>query len=194
MQKALAVSLFVLDVLIWPTLLVTTGVEGYKTTICDGRFAVCQNLANDARYTLNRVRTTDACHWNRKSLQQEHLFPVISQRCTVVQNTVVWAVRLSIGNTWISTPCKTKTRQPIKTKFGRSDHAGEYIRSAKKFGGVHWVVAPARDGRLSNFCDFVLTLFFPNQPTGQMLLLPTMYYASNDVVSLIHVLFGGKSC
>jgi hypothetical protein len=62
MQKALAVSLFVLDVLIWPTLLVTTGVEGYKTTICDGRFAVCQNLANDARYTLNRVRTTDACH------------------------------------------------------------------------------------------------------------------------------------
>ena len=58
----------------------------------------------------------------------------------------------------ISTSCGTKTRQPILTKFGRGDHAVEYIRSEENVG-VHWAVAPPRDGRLSNFCDFVLTLF-----------------------------------
>ena len=41
---------------------------------------------------------------------------------------------------------------------------------------------------------FCPTLFSPNQPTGQTSHSPTMYYASNDVVSLIHVPFGGKNC
>ena len=67
-----------------------------------------------------------------------------SQRCTVVQSTVVWAVRLSIGNKRISTPCGTKTRQPINTKFGRGDHVGEHIRSAKKIGGRLSGGAPTR--------------------------------------------------
>ena len=114
-----------------------------------------------------------------------------SQRCTVVQSTVVWAVRLSrpIGNTRFRPPCGTKTSQPIKTKIGRGDHAGEYIRSAKKFGG------PLSGGAPTQW-PFVTLLWLCSHPpffsrtTGQTLLSPTMYYASNDVVSLIHVPFG----
>ena len=45
-------------------------------------------------------------------------------------------------------------------------------------------------GRLSNFCDFVLSLF-PVQPTGQTRLSPMTYHASNDVVTLIRVPFEG---
>ena len=116
----------------------------------------------------------------------------ISQRCTLVQSTVVWAVRLSIGNTRFRPPCGTKTRQPIKTKFGRGDHVGEYIRSAKKFWGSFERWRP----HAMAVCQTFVTLFFPffqNQPTGQTQLSPTTYYASNDVVPLIYVPFGGKS-
>src|SRR5208282_5569417 len=53
----------------------------------------------------------------------------------VVQSTVVWAARLSIGNKRFRPPCGTKTSQTIKTKFGRGDHVGKHIRSAKKIWG-----------------------------------------------------------
>jgi hypothetical protein len=83
---------------------------------------------------------------------------VLSQRCTVVQSTVVWAVRLSIGNTRFRPACGTKTRQPIKTKFGREDYVGDDIRSRKKIGGRLSGGAPTQ-WPMSNFCDFLLPLF-----------------------------------
>ena len=86
-----------------------------------------------------------------------------------------------------------KTSQPIKTKIGRSDHAGEYIRSAKKIWGPLSSGAPTEWPfvKLLRLCS-VPPFFPPNQPTGQTSLSPTMYYASNDVVSLIYVPFWGK--
>ena len=116
----------------------------------------------------------------------------ISQHCTVVQSTVVWAVRLSIGNKRISTPCRTKTRKPINTKFGRGDQVGEHIRSAKNIWGSVERWRPHAMTVCQTFCDFALP-FSPVQPTGQTRLSPMTYYASNDVVPLIHVPFGVKS-
>ena len=88
---------------------------------------------------------------------------VLSQRCTVVQSTVVWAVRLSIGNTRFRPACGTKTRQPIKTKFDREDYVGDDIRSRKKIGGRLSGGAPTQ-WPMSNFCDFLLPLFSPCRP------------------------------
>ena len=109
-----------------------------------------------------------------------------------MQSTVVWAVRLSIGKTRFRPPCGTKTRQPINTKFFSGDHVGEYIRSAKKVWEPFERWRPHAMAVCQTFVT-VLPFFFQNQPTGQTQLSPTTYYASNDVVRLIHVPFGGKS-
>ena len=116
---------------------------------------------------------------------------ITTKRCTLVQSTVVWAVRLSIGNTRFRPHVEQKRVNRSKPNLAGVTMLGEYIRSAKNVW-VLWAVAPPRDGRLSNFCD-CSSLFSPVQPTGQTRLSPTTYYASNDVVPLLHVPFERKS-
>ena len=112
-----------------------------------------------------------------------------SQRCTVVQSTVVWAVRLSIGNKrFRHPPVEQKRVNRSKPNLAGKTTLGMTLDKYKKWGLVErWrphVVA---------VCQTFFPLFYSNQPTCQTQLSPMTYYASNDVVPLIHVPFGGKS-
>ena len=94
----------------------------------------------------------------------------------------------------------TRFRPPVEQKRATDQNQiwqgwprwGVHLIGKKIWGSIErW--CPHTMAVCQTFVTVLTHLFFPNQPTAQTSLSPTMYYASNDVVSLIHVPFGGKS-
>src|SRR5664279_4159245 len=78
---------------------------------------------------------------------------------------VVWAVWLPDANIETLTACSTKTREPIKTKFGMSDYVMEDNKSRKKVWESVEQWRPHAGAVCQSFVTFFPPFFFlPDAP------------------------------